>query len=105
MKDNVVYTHPADQYILNGITRQLTVRLCHDLGIEIKEEAVPASELAQMDEIFLTGTTTFIASVKYVDQQQLSPDLLIGPITQRLQQGFRDLRVQHRAKTATPSPN
>ena len=99
VKDDVVYTHPANEFILNGITRQLTIKLCHDLGIEIREEAIYLDELSQMDEVFLTGTTTFIASVKYVQKRELYPNEEIGTITRQLQQGFGDLRVMHRAKS------
>ncbi|MEM6841451.1 MAG: aminotransferase class IV [Bacteroidota bacterium] len=100
VKDGVVYTHPVNEYILNGITRQITVELCHDLGIEIREEAVPATEVANMDEVFLTGTSTRIASVKYVDQHEIYLGEKPGAITKQLQQGFRDLREQHRRKSA-----
>ncbi len=105
VKDEVVYTHPANEYILNGITRQITIKLCHDLGIKIKEEEVPATEVTSMDEVFLTGTTTRIASVKYIDQQEFYPGQKIGSITRRLQQGFRDLREQHRQKSTIPVAN
>lgn len=103
VKDEVVYTHPANEYILNGITRQLTVKLCHDLEIEIVEEAVPATKINNMDEVFLTGTSSLIISAKYVDQHQFYSSRACGPITRRLQKGFRDLRVQHRQKSVSPS--
>ncbi|MEM9675189.1 MAG: aminotransferase class IV [Bacteroidota bacterium] len=101
VKNGAVYTHPANEYVLNGITRQLTIKLCHDLGVDVKEEAVPLADLATVDEIFLTGTTTLVASVQYADQRELYPDQEIGPITRRIQQMFSDLRLQHRAKTTT----
>lgn len=52
VKDEVVYTHPADQHILNGITRELVIQFCIDNGIEIRQEAIDQKEITEMDEAF-----------------------------------------------------
>src|SRR5699024_2809296 len=38
VKDGNVFTHPANNYILNGITRKKIFQLCKTLGITVKEQ-------------------------------------------------------------------
>ena len=63
VKSGTVYTHPEGPHILSGITRKVVIRICRDLEIPVKEEAVAVAELPAVDEIFLTGTTTQVAPV------------------------------------------
>ena len=63
VKSGTVYTHPEGPHILSGITRKVVIGICRDLDIPIKEEAVAVAELPEVDEIFLTGTTTQVAPV------------------------------------------
>jgi D-alanine transaminase len=66
VKNGTVLTHPEGRQILSGITRKVVLELCRDLNIPVKEEAFPVSGLSEVDEVFLTGTTTQIASVSSV---------------------------------------
>lgn len=66
VKDGTVCTHPEGRQILSGITRKVAIELCDQLNIPVKEEAFPVSGLPQVDEIFLTGTTTQIAPVSSI---------------------------------------
>lgn len=101
VKDDVVYTHPADTYILDGITRQVVIQLCKDLKIEFKEEAILEENLTTMDEAFLSGTTTQIASIGKIDDHFYSLDGSVGQITQKLQQAFLELKERHKGTTVT----
>ena len=87
VKDGVVYTHPADEFILDGITRQVVLKLCEKLGIEVRLEGIPESEIHNMDEAFLTGTSTQITPIQKIDRITLYKDG-IGPVTRRLQEAF-----------------
>ncbi|RRQ48355.1 aminotransferase IV [Maribacter algicola] len=92
VKDNMVYTHPANEYILNGITRLVVIQLCGELGLELKEEAIGVDEIYQMDEAFLTGTSTQIASIQQINDHYYYTDSTVGPITQKLQRAFHRLK-------------
>ncbi|MBT8305550.1 MAG: aminotransferase class IV [Maribacter sp.] len=94
IKDKTVYTHPANEYILDGITRQVVLGLCKELHIEVREEAVSKQGLVQMDEAFLTGTSTQIASVKQIDGHSYYEGNEIGEITKKLQQAFSNLKKE-----------
>ena len=52
IKDGIVRTHPATNLILNGITRQVVLRLCDELTIPIEEKAFTLEEAFEMDEFF-----------------------------------------------------
>ncbi|MBQ0735577.1 aminotransferase class IV [Aquimarina celericrescens] len=93
-KNNIVYTHPSNNFILDGITRQIVIQLCHDLGIEIRQEAVKEQDIFLMDEVFLTGTTTQIVSVQQINEYSFYKGNNTGPITKKLQEAFLALKKQ-----------
>lgn len=92
VKNGIVYTHPADENILNGITRIIVLNLCKDLGIPYKEEGIKPAEIHLMDEAFLTGTSTQIASIKSIDDHQYYKGESTGRITKSLQEAFFKLK-------------
>lgn len=92
VEDNIVYTHPADEYILNGITRIIVLELCKSLNIEIKESPISVDDLTTIDEAFLTGTSTQIASIQQIDSHILYTGNNKGPITRKLQEAFLKLK-------------
>lgn len=78
----VVRTAPLSNLILPGITRELTIEAIVRAGIEVIEEAIPADELASLDEMFITGTTTEVVPIVKLDGAPVgSGD--IGPVTNR----------------------
>jgi branched-chain amino acid aminotransferase len=54
VKDGVVRT--ADRGVLEGISRRTAIELCRKLEIPLRIEAVPARDLEDADEVFLTST-------------------------------------------------
>ncbi|MDO1511066.1 aminotransferase class IV [Maribacter confluentis] len=92
VRDQVVYTHPANEYILNGITGAIVKDLCTSLGIALKEIPYPSKELALLDEAFLTGTSTQIAAISQIDNHCLYMGNEKGPITKKLQEAFFNLK-------------
>jgi len=93
VKDNVIYTHPANELVLNGITRQVVLALCHELGLKVIEEAIREEDIDKMDEAFLAGTTTQIAAIQKIDSH-IYFDNAIGPVTKKLQKAFLELKKQ-----------
>ena len=96
IRDRIVFTHPANRYILNGITRQIVLELCAELHLKVREEAIPKEAVPGMDEAFLSGTTTQIASIKQLDDHFFYQGDRVGEITQKLQVAFRDLKNDRR---------
>ncbi|MDR9457018.1 MAG: aminotransferase class IV [Salegentibacter sp.] len=89
VKYGVVHTHPEGPQILSGITRAEVIKICSDLGIKVREKAVHIDELVEVEEIFVTGTTTQIipvTSITHKNKKVYSASK--DSITKKLQQFF-----------------
>ncbi|MDT7829332.1 aminotransferase class IV [Pricia sp. S334] len=92
VNEGMVFTHPADEHILNGITREIVLQLCRDNNIPYREEAIAFERINAMDEAFLTGTTTQIAAIRQIDDHTFYHRVEPGPVTKKLQQLFFELK-------------
>tara|TARA_R110001606_G_C15362697_1_gene648694 strand:- start:637 stop:1485 length:849 start_codon:yes stop_codon:yes gene_type:complete len=95
IKEGVVFTHPANELILDGITRQVIFELCKNLDIEIRETPVSVNDISKIDEAFLTGTSTQIASIQQIDNHILYKEGKIGRVTQKLQEAFLKIKMRN----------
>lgn len=80
---------PQGANILPGITRGLLVTLAARAGIEIEERFVKQAELPEIDEMFLTGTTSEVLPVTQVDGHAIGTGRP-GPVTARLVAAYND---------------
>ncbi|PYI56526.1 D-amino-acid transaminase [Paenibacillus flagellatus] len=87
VKDGVVFTHPADHFILHGITRAVVLRLAAERGIEVREIPYTLDELRQADEAFLTSTTMEVTPIVRIDGSAVGSGRP-GPVTRLLQEAF-----------------
>jgi len=88
VKDGTVLTHPATNYILNGITRKKVLAICEELNVNAEEKTFTVHELLEADEVFITATKLDIVPVTTVDDQQIgngSP----GVVTRKVLHAFR----------------
>ncbi|QDT53312.1 D-alanine aminotransferase [Caulifigura coniformis] len=83
VKDGRVWTMPLGPNILPGITRALVLKLANRANIEVIERSLLKSELGQIDELFLTGTTSEVLPVTKVDGHGVGTGKA-GPVTLRL---------------------
>lgn len=101
--DGVVRTPSLSSGPLAGITRALTIQWLREDGVEVVEEELPLSVLAQADEVWITSSTRDVAVVTHVDVvppvtllngvrvavPDLQPrDLPHGPLGRRAQEVF-----------------
>ena len=86
-------THPADNYILAGITREVVLNLCRGLGIAVRERPVAEKDLPRADELIMLGTTTEVMPIVQMNDRQIG-DGKPGPVTRRLQKAFRELTLR-----------
>lgn len=91
IKTGVIYTHPANNLILHGITRSVVLRLAEQLSITVKEQPFTLEQLYQADEVFITGTTVEITPVISIDGNKVGKTGSPGEITRKLQQAFSQL--------------
>ncbi|MCM3215029.1 D-amino-acid transaminase [Niallia taxi] len=89
IKDNAVKTHEANQFILNGITRQKIIELCQGNDIEVVEAAFTIEDLIDADEVFLSSTTAEVMPIISINNVPVGSGE-IGPVARKLQQLFQD---------------
>lgn len=87
VKNGELYTHPANNLILKGITREVVIELATKNGLTVHEKPFDTKFLLQADELFLTSTTAEVMPVISVDGQAIA-DGQVGPVTQKLQTLF-----------------
>jgi branched-chain amino acid aminotransferase len=87
VRDNVLYTPSMASSILQGITRDTVLTLARDLGLEIREQALPREFLYLADEIFFCGTAAEITPIRSVDKILVGAGRR-GPVTAVLQERF-----------------
>lgn len=90
VKDGTLWTHPADNLILPGITRQVVLDQARALGIPVQEAAFSLEELYSADEVLITGTTTEVTPVILIDETPIAGGQP-GPITRQLQREYQTL--------------
>lgn len=82
-----VITAPADNLILNGITRRQVLAICQRDGVPLAEEPFSLEELRAADEAFITSTTSHVTPVVNLDGQPIGNGRP-GEITHRLQAAY-----------------
>ena len=86
--DGQLHTPPLSCGCLAGVTRHFVLQLCGQLEIPVLQTPVPMSRLYEATEAFLTSTYREVQAIASVDEHHFSS--APGPITQRLQEEFRD---------------
>lgn len=88
--DGQLVTHPRTNVILPGVTRDVVLELCGQLGIPYSETPILESQLQEADELMIVGTLSEIVPVVQVDGWTVG-DGKPGPVTRRLQRAFREM--------------
>lgn len=87
VKKDVVRTPSTASSILAGITRDTTIQILREQGVEVIEGPIARDELYIADEVFLTGTAAEITPVRDIDHRKIGRGEA-GPVTRRLQEAF-----------------
>jgi D-alanine transaminase len=91
-----LFTHPADEHILDGITRRRVLELARESGYQVREEAFSLSDMTSgadpRCEVFLVSTLRDIMPVVRVGEHVIG-DGLPGQITLALLDLFRSTQA------------
>ncbi len=87
VRDGEIATPPYSASILDGINRKSVIEIARDLGYSVVERDIAREELAQADEVFLTGTAAELTPVREIDDIEIGPP---GEITLQVQKVFDD---------------
>ncbi|MGC8543690.1 MAG: branched-chain amino acid transaminase [Vulcanisaeta sp.] len=90
VKDNVLYTPPTYDSILEGITRDSIITIARDLGLTVVEKRITREELYTADEVFFTGTAAEVTPVINIDGRVIGSGEP-GPITLKLRSYYMDI--------------
>jgi branched-chain amino acid aminotransferase len=87
VRKGVVYTPPAQAGSLEGITRQVVMRIAAKENLTVVEKNLTRFDLYVADEFFLTGTAAEVIGVVDIDGRAIG-DGKPGPITKQLRKKF-----------------
>jgi len=77
IKNNAFYTPPSHQ-ILEGITRQVVIKLLERLGYALKVMPISLGFLMESDGLFLTGTSPGVLPIRQVNDKAF--DVTLKPL-------------------------
>jgi D-alanine transaminase len=90
VKGGTLVTAANGPDVLPGVTRNLLIELAGRSGVAVEERMLHRDELARVEELFLTGTTSEVLPVVRVDGRPVGSGVP-GPVTRRLQSAYREV--------------
>jgi branched-chain amino acid aminotransferase len=78
---------PLPDCFLDGITRRTVIDLAKKRGIKVVERHIKPEELAQVSEVFLTGTAAEVSPVGKIGDVEFK----VGPVTKQLMEDYTAL--------------
>ncbi|MEX2947301.1 D-amino-acid transaminase [Staphylococcus warneri] len=94
IKDGKVYTHPVNNFILNGITRKVIKWISEDKNIPFIEETFTVDFLKNADEVIISSTSAEVMPVVKIDGEDVGNGN-VGDVTRQLQDGFNEYIKTH----------
>jgi D-alanine transaminase len=70
--NETLITHPADNHVLQGITRNRMIKIAQEKGIKVEERKFSVEELYKAHEAFLTSSSLILRPVREVDGKLIS---------------------------------
>lgn len=87
VRNGVIYTPPVQAGSLDGITRQVVIRLAEKEGIQVVEKDLTRFDLYVADELFLTGTAAEVIGAVEMDGRTIGTGKP-GAVTKLLRKKF-----------------
>jgi len=100
VKGGHVLTPPISAGLLPGVTREFVIELARGAGLTALETRMTPADVAQADEVFITGTTREVTPVRAIDDRPVRSGQP-GTITLQLVSIFRQ-HVAALVNAATP---
>ena len=97
VKGNRLVTPPPWCGTLEGITRNVVMKLASETGLDVAADVLTRYDLYTADEVFLTGTAAEVIPVVNIDRRSIGSGQP-GPVTRRLAKAF------HRLASSTGTP-
>jgi D-alanine transaminase len=88
VKNGELLTHPLGPLILPSVTRELILEIARELNVPVRERGFTEEELFQLDELFVSGTTTDVTPIVDVDGRRIGAGKP-GPVSKQLYAGLQ----------------
>ncbi len=95
MVHNGVLVTPPDEMILPGISRNVTLDLCREMGVHVETKPFTLLDLQSADEAFVTSTPYCLLPVASVNHQPIGA-ALPGPVTKQVWSAWQSLIANFR---------
>ncbi len=93
--DGTLFTHPESNWVLSGITRRNVLRIAHEAGIKIREEALPENRIRFSQEAFITNTSAEVTPVIDIGGNSIGagvPGSVTKLISSKFDEGIKALK-------------
>jgi branched-chain amino acid aminotransferase len=97
VRGETVITPPTWCGTLEGITRDVVIKLAGEAGRTVREDVLTRYDLYTADEVFLTGTAAEVIPVVRIDRRRIGTGRP-GPVTRDLERRFH----QYASSTGVP---
>lgn len=87
IKNGTLFTHPANNLVLHGITRAVILQCAQDIGMPVKEEAFTLEQMYEMDEAIISSTTSEVTPCIAINDKPVGTGQ-VGEWTRKLQKQF-----------------
>lgn len=78
LQDGVLYTHPANRRILDGIGRRHLIKLAKEVGIRVAERAFSPAALRAADDVLITSTSKLCMRAVSFDGRNIGRDTALA---------------------------
>ncbi len=97
VKNGVVYTRPADEYILGGITRDIVIQSVEALNIPLQQVCFIQKDLLNADEIWISSSTKEIMPISHLNTKPINGGVY-GEIWYKVYQQFQVIKQTELSK-------
>ncbi|MBI3420296.1 MAG: aminotransferase class IV [Proteobacteria bacterium] len=81
--NGVIRTHPLNQRILAGVTREVVVEIVRELKLPFEEKPIALAEVPNLSELFLTSSGNDVLPIAALDGNKIGNGMP-GPVAQQL---------------------
>ncbi|TCO70750.1 aminotransferase class IV [Marinisporobacter balticus] len=86
VKDEILYTASSKDVLL-GVTRKRILKVCKDLDIDVREQAIYEKEISSLDGAFMSGTSVNVLPISSINQVKLNS--VCNGLIEKIAEGYK----------------
>lgn len=92
VRNNEIFTPALSNYILGGITRQVTLKVARDINIPCHEQLIAEKMLRDADEVWITASSREICPIVQLDEKLVGTGKM-GPVAKKVIEAYEDYKL------------